>query len=57
MKSANPGVPWLSGDVVEISGDFVSSLLLPRGLEECADPAADAAEPEVDGVAVQVVEE
>lgn len=42
---------------MESSGDFVRSLLLPRGLEECGDPAADAAGSEVDGVAVHVAEE
>jgi len=52
MKSANPGVSWLSCDIVEI---FV--LLLPRGLEESGEPAADPAGSDVDGVAVHVVEE
>jgi len=32
-------------------------LLLPRGLEESGEPAADPAGSEVDGVAVHVVEE
>lgn len=60
MKSANPGAPWPSCDVVESFDNFERSSVLPRGLEECGDPdGEDAAgsECDVDGVAVHVEEE
>lgn len=58
MKSANPGAPGPSCDVVESSADFVRPSLLAGGLEECGDSdGEDAAGFELDGVVVQAVED
>lgn len=55
MKSANPGPPKPSCDVVESSADFFGPSLLAGGLEECGDSDdEDAAGFELDGVVVQV---